>query len=177
MKLGYIAHIVIEFPEDNRTQRQGRNVLSWKTMNIHFFFFSLSLFFKFYFLTLQYGTGKEEGGGFRMGNMCIPVVDSCWYMAKPIQYWTVTLNSDFPLRDFEIPVVTPETMEQFYLNYRWIGWKLADLTNCSIEQIGKKKKKKNISRHWFPIPVILCTVEMLLKFLFTFKYFHLFIKS
>ena len=21
--------------------------------------------------------GREEGGGFRMGNMCIPVVDSC----------------------------------------------------------------------------------------------------
>ena len=23
------------------------------------------------------GTGREEGGGFRMGNMCIPVADSC----------------------------------------------------------------------------------------------------
>ena len=23
------------------------------------------------------GTGKEEGGGFRMGNMCTPVADSC----------------------------------------------------------------------------------------------------
>ena len=23
------------------------------------------------------GIGKEEGGGFRMGNTCIPVVDSC----------------------------------------------------------------------------------------------------
>ena len=28
--------------------------------------------------------GGEEGGGFRMGNMYILVVDSCWYMAKPI---------------------------------------------------------------------------------------------
>ena len=35
------------------------------------------------------GTGREEGGGFRMGNMCIPVADSCWYMAKPIQYCKV----------------------------------------------------------------------------------------
>ena len=26
-----------------------------------------------------------EGGGFRMGNMCIPGADSCLYMAKPIQ--------------------------------------------------------------------------------------------
>ena len=34
-------------------------------------------------------TGREEGGGFRMGNTCIPVADSCWYMAKPIQYCKV----------------------------------------------------------------------------------------
>ena len=27
----------------------------------------------------------EEGGGFRMGNTCIPVVDSFWYLAKLIQ--------------------------------------------------------------------------------------------
>ena len=23
------------------------------------------------------GMGREEGGGFRMGNMCIPVADAC----------------------------------------------------------------------------------------------------
>ena len=28
----------------------------------------------------------EEGGGFRMGNTCIPVADSFWYLAKLIQY-------------------------------------------------------------------------------------------
>ena len=27
-----------------------------------------------------------EGGGFRMGNTCIPVVDSFWYLAKLIQF-------------------------------------------------------------------------------------------
>ena len=31
----------------------------------------------------------EEGGGFRMGNTCMPVVDSCWYMAEPILYCKV----------------------------------------------------------------------------------------
>ena len=36
--------------------------------------------------------GREEGGGFRMGNTCIPVTDSFWYMAKPIQYCKVKLN-------------------------------------------------------------------------------------
>ena len=30
--------------------------------------------------------GREEGGGFRMGNTCIPVVDSFQYLAKLIQY-------------------------------------------------------------------------------------------
>ena len=30
-----------------------------------------------------------EGGEFRMGNTCIPVADSCWYMAKLIQYCKV----------------------------------------------------------------------------------------
>ena len=30
--------------------------------------------------------GREEGGGFRMGNTCIPVVDSFWYLAKLYNY-------------------------------------------------------------------------------------------
>ena len=30
--------------------------------------------------------GWEVGGGFRIGNSCTPVVDSCQCMAKPIQY-------------------------------------------------------------------------------------------
>jgi len=29
--------------------------------------------------------GREEGGGFRMGNTCIPVADSFQYLAKPIK--------------------------------------------------------------------------------------------
>ena len=29
--------------------------------------------------------GREVGGGFRMGNTCISMVDSCRCMAKPIQ--------------------------------------------------------------------------------------------
>ena len=30
--------------------------------------------------------GLEVGGGFRTGNSCTPVADSCQCMAKPIQY-------------------------------------------------------------------------------------------
>ena len=33
--------------------------------------------------------GEGGGGGFRMGNMCIPVADSFRYLAKLIQYCKV----------------------------------------------------------------------------------------
>ena len=33
--------------------------------------------------------GREEGGGFRMGNTCIPVVDLFRYLAKLIQFCKV----------------------------------------------------------------------------------------
>ena len=34
-------------------------------------------------MTLRDGMGKEVGGGFRMGNICTPMADSCEFMAKP----------------------------------------------------------------------------------------------
>ena len=40
-------------------------------------------------ITQRDGTGREVGGEFRIENMCTPVADSCWCMAKPIQYCTV----------------------------------------------------------------------------------------
>ena len=39
--------------------------------------------------TQREGMGREEGGGFRMGNTCIPVADSFRYLAKLIQYCKV----------------------------------------------------------------------------------------
>jgi len=39
---------------------------------------------------------REEGGGFRMGNTCIPVVVSFRYLAKPIKKKKKTVASDFP---------------------------------------------------------------------------------
>ena len=39
--------------------------------------------------TQRVGMGREERGGFMIGNTCIPVADSFWYMAKPIQYCNV----------------------------------------------------------------------------------------
>ena len=39
--------------------------------------------------TKREGMGREEGGGFRMGNTGIPVTDSFQYLAKLIQYCKV----------------------------------------------------------------------------------------
>ena len=40
-------------------------------------------------MTQRDGTGREVGEGFRMGNTCTTVVDSCQCMAKPLQYCKV----------------------------------------------------------------------------------------
>ena len=34
-------------------------------------------------MTLRDGMGREAGVGFRMGITCIPMAESCEYMAKP----------------------------------------------------------------------------------------------
>ena len=39
--------------------------------------------------TQKEGMGREEGGGFRMGNAGIPVTDSFRYLEKLIQYCKV----------------------------------------------------------------------------------------
>ena len=45
-------------------------------------------------MTQRDGMGREVGGGFRM-YMCTPVVDSCWCIAKPIQYCKVKIIIKF----------------------------------------------------------------------------------
>ena len=45
-------------------------------------------------MTQRDGIGREVGGGFRMGNVCTPVVDACGCLAKPIQYCKVKNNNN-----------------------------------------------------------------------------------
>ena len=40
-------------------------------------------------MTQRTGMAREVGGGFRIGNTCTPMADSCQYMAKPVQYCKV----------------------------------------------------------------------------------------
>ena len=44
---------------------------------------------------------KEVGGGFRIGNSCTPVADSCQGMAKPIQYCKVKKNKNKNLKNYK----------------------------------------------------------------------------
>ena len=37
-------------------------------------------------MTQRDGMGREVGGGYKMGNTCTPMADSCQSKAKPIQY-------------------------------------------------------------------------------------------
>ena len=43
-------------------------------------------------MTLRDGMVKEVGGGFRMGNTCTLMADSCQCMAKATQYCKVKIN-------------------------------------------------------------------------------------
>ena len=40
-------------------------------------------------MTQRDGMGREAGKGFRMGNTCKSMADSCQSMAKPLQYFKV----------------------------------------------------------------------------------------
>ena len=43
-------------------------------------------------MTQRDGMGREEGGGFRMGNTCMPVADSFRCLAEPIQYCSLKIK-------------------------------------------------------------------------------------
>ena len=42
-----------------------------------------------HWMTQRDGLGREVGRGFRIGNTCTPMADSCQCMAKPIQCYKV----------------------------------------------------------------------------------------
>ena len=50
-------------------------------------------------MTQRDGIGREMGGGFRMGNTCKPMADSCQCMAKPTAAAAKLLQSCLTLCD------------------------------------------------------------------------------
>ena len=62
------------------------------------------------------GMGREVGGGFRMGNTCTRMADSCQCMAKPLQYCKVIslqLNKLIFKRK-------GKKMKEMYQNAKWL---------------------------------------------------------
>ena len=84
--------------------------------------------------------GREEEGGFRMGNTCIPAVDSFQYLAKPIQYCKKKKKKKLnihknkimatgPITSWEIDGETVETVA----NFIFLGSKITIDGDCSQE--------------------------------------------
>ena len=78
--------------------------------------------------TQRDGTGREEGGGFRMGNTWHhAVADSCWCMGKPIQYCKVinlqlkkkTLNTGRTDSEAETSILWPWCKELTHWKRPW----------------------------------------------------------
>ena len=83
-------------------------------------------------MTQRDGMGREEGGGFRMGNTCTPVANSCWCMAKPIQYCKVkNINKEVML-----------LKKKFFLKYK------SNLSTNLIKILGNRKN------NYYPINLI-----------------------
>ena len=65
--------------KESRTSQRPEHLKTWRWKGV------LAILDAWGWCTGTYG----EGGGFRIGNTCIPVADSCWYMEKTIQYCKV----------------------------------------------------------------------------------------
>ena len=69
--------------------------------------------------TQREGMGREEGGGFRMGNTCIPVAGSFWYLAKLIQFVKFKNKIKLKKNTTEYPMLM--------LNESWIVIKMLNM--------------------------------------------------
>ena len=62
-------------------------------------------------MTLRDEMGREVVVGFRMGNTCTPIADSCECMAKPLQYFKV-ISLQLKLKKSFLNVVLVSTIHQ-----------------------------------------------------------------
>ena len=79
--------------------------------------------------------GREVGGGFRMGNICTPTVDSCQCMAKPIQYCKAIKINKFILKKEILHPPKKKEKKNVFL------WKILD--------VKSKNKTKEHLDYWF----------------------------
>ena len=112
---------------------------------------------------MVWGGRREEGGGFRMGNTCIPVADSFWYLAKLIQsvkfknkikfflkikkkkklnIQKMKIMASGPITSWEIDGETVETVSDFI----FLGSKITTDGDCSHEI--KRHQSRFDARYW-----------------------------
>ena len=104
-------------------------------------------------MTQREGMGREEGGGFRMGNTCIPVADSFWYLAKLTQYCKVLKKKDHSIwyhhdgttTSWKIDGGKKETVTDFILG----GSKTtdADAGKDWRQEVKETTEDKTVGRH------------------------------
>ena len=110
-------------------------------------------------MTQRDGMGREVRGGFRIGNKCTPVADSCWCMAKTIQYCKVKKKKFFSWK-IKKAVVGASLVVQWFricLQHRghgfnpWSGYcdptcHRATKPTCHIEEPAQSTKKRERER-------------------------------
>ena len=72
---------------------------------------------------------RVVGGGFRIGNSCTPVVDSCQCMAKPIQYCKVKIKNKLS-QQCQISLEILLSSSDFL--YQSTYGKLSERVSCSV---------------------------------------------
>ena len=86
--------------------------------------------------------GREEGGGFRMGNTCIPVADSFRYLAKPIQYCKVKKKTktgthvSWSERHCKVNSPKDEAVVLIYLNSALIYPNSTNIVFSTLKSVG-----------------------------------------
>ena len=109
--------------------------------------------------TQRDGMGREEGGGFRMGNTCIPVADSFWYLAKIIQLCKVKkkkkdlMRPKFLKRGQGCVLLfgSPNSHEKFHYRIWVMEWRGEGNTGWDKAYICVREQGRNVSSlsmHW-----------------------------
>ena len=125
----------------------------WNTYNIIYETSRQSRFDARYWMLGAGALGRPRGmvrGGRRErvqdGNTCIPVADSFWYMAKPIQYCKVKKKKSLNIWKFTVHILLKPGLENFehYFTSMQLCGSLSILWHCL--SLGSEWKLKALKR-------------------------------
>ena len=85
------------------------------------------------------GMWREVGGGFRMGNTCTPLVDACWCMAKPVQYFKVKKNNSNRLCQVYSLAICSLQSHKFHSKLSCLNYKMLEQLSELVQALGRKR--------------------------------------